>query len=68
MSNTVEEATFDIEPYKLHLLEEGPPQVKREKLDILQLDRLNCQNICMAQIKVYTNYFFRLQHLPEKMG
>ena len=27
MSNTVEEATFDIEPYKLHLLEEGPPQV-----------------------------------------
>lgn len=26
MSNTVEEATFDIEPYKLHLLEEGPPQ------------------------------------------
>ena len=39
MSNTVEEATFDIEPYKLHLLEEGPPQVKREKLNILQLDR-----------------------------
>ena len=27
MSNTVDEATFDIEPYKLHLLEEGPPQV-----------------------------------------
>merc|ERR1719419_1671144 len=26
MSNTVEQATFDIEPYKLHLLEEGPPQ------------------------------------------
>merc|ERR1739846_77569 len=26
MSNTVEEATFDIEPYKLHLLEQGPPQ------------------------------------------
>ena len=23
----MEEATFDIEPYKLHLLEEGPPQV-----------------------------------------
>ena len=28
MSNTVEEATFDIEPYKLHLLEQGPPQVQ----------------------------------------
>lgn len=26
MSNLVEEATFDLEPYKLHLLEEGPPQ------------------------------------------
>jgi len=26
MSNLVEEATFDIEPYTLHLLEEGPPQ------------------------------------------
>merc|ERR1711992_111608 len=26
MSNVVEEATFDIEPYKLHLLEQGPPQ------------------------------------------
>lgn len=47
MSNTVEEATFDIEPYKLHILEEGPPQVKRGKLNILQLDRF-LKNICMS--------------------
>ena len=26
MSNLIDEARFDIEPYKLHLLEEGPPQ------------------------------------------
>lgn len=24
MAHSVEEATFDIQPYKLHLLEEGP--------------------------------------------